>query len=436
MRLLAADPERVLNIAGEYIGLGLYRRALDVLSLEYPAVPADESEPGAVLPQNHPLVAYYRGYCREKIGEPVAADDAAAENMSTRYIFPSGALTLEVLRAALRRNPKSATISYLLGTQYFSVGLIDAALESWENARRLNPKLPVLHADIGRVLLKVRNDPTRALAAFEQGTGADPSNVELYFGMDQALTLLGRSAGERVAALERYPDLASMPAELVYELALNRADAVDFGGAQALFRNRFFPRQEGGTNVRQVWIEIKTLHALGLAGGSKCGDALAISRSLEQPVAGLDFTNEGLAPFVHAARTQYLLGEVDAKCGRAEEAQGHWRSASQATGAQEFVWAWRAARKLPDYDESVWTGRSDATLSNLNGRLETMSQKGFWAYAVGLLERELGREQDAHAHLTRAVLLPDRMLSLHLSRIALQGNGMKQAEMMKGTSSR
>jgi tetratricopeptide (TPR) repeat protein len=340
--------------------------------------------------------------------------------MSTQYIFPSGALTLEVLRAALRRNPHNAQVHYLLGTQYFSIGLTDAALDSWGRARTLNAKLPVLHADIGRVLLKVRNDPARAIRAFQEGTAVDRDNVELYFGMDQALTLLGGSAQERVQALERYPDLATMPAELVYELALNRADAGDFDGAQALFRNRFFPRQEGGTNVRQVWIEVKTLQALSLAAANQCDAAFGIAESLENSVAGLDFTNEGLSSFVQSARTQYLLGEVDAKCGRNGEAQARWRNASRSGAPQEFVWARRAASKLPGYDESKWSAQAESALSSLNSRLETMSQKGFWAYALGLLEQELGREETGRAHLTRAVLLPDRMLSLHLSRFALR----------------
>ena len=66
---LAADPYRVLNVAAEYARLGLYEKALHVLSRDYPAVNADQREPGTVLPQNNPLVAYFRGYCREKTGE-------------------------------------------------------------------------------------------------------------------------------------------------------------------------------------------------------------------------------------------------------------------------------------------------------------------------------------------------------------------------------
>src|SRR6266403_484232 len=55
---LAADPYRVLNVASEYARLGLYRRAVEVLSREYPPANADQSEPGEVAPQNHRRVVY------------------------------------------------------------------------------------------------------------------------------------------------------------------------------------------------------------------------------------------------------------------------------------------------------------------------------------------------------------------------------------------
>jgi len=66
---LAADPYRVLSVAYEYARLALYRRAVEVLSRDYPSPEADQSEPGGVIPQKNPLVVYFRGYCREKLGE-------------------------------------------------------------------------------------------------------------------------------------------------------------------------------------------------------------------------------------------------------------------------------------------------------------------------------------------------------------------------------
>jgi tetratricopeptide (TPR) repeat protein len=61
---LAADPYRVLRVAAEYMELGLYQKALSALERTYPEVAADQSEPGSVLPQNHPLVLYYAAYCK------------------------------------------------------------------------------------------------------------------------------------------------------------------------------------------------------------------------------------------------------------------------------------------------------------------------------------------------------------------------------------
>jgi tetratricopeptide (TPR) repeat protein len=88
---LGGDPNRVLNIAYEYARLGLYRKAVDVLSREYPQIKADRAEPGSAAPQNHPLVAYFRGYCREQLGESPEKDYAQASRLSTLYIFPSRA---------------------------------------------------------------------------------------------------------------------------------------------------------------------------------------------------------------------------------------------------------------------------------------------------------------------------------------------------------
>src|SRR5262249_42635123 len=64
LRFLGADPERVIEIAAEYMRLGLYKPALDLLSRSFSPAAADETEPGALSPQRYPLVAYYRGYCR------------------------------------------------------------------------------------------------------------------------------------------------------------------------------------------------------------------------------------------------------------------------------------------------------------------------------------------------------------------------------------
>ena len=201
---LAADPERVLELAVDYMALGLWDDAHALLARRYPAAGV-VSEPGMALPQDYPLVAYYRGYCAEKAGRSGREDFALASRQPTRYVFPNRPESLVVLRRAVETNPEDATAHFLLGSLLLSGGQSDAALGEWEKARALDPKLPVLHRNIGFTLLYARGAAEDALRVFEEGMGADPTNVELYQGADQALSLLGRGPDERIAPCAGIP---------------------------------------------------------------------------------------------------------------------------------------------------------------------------------------------------------------------------------------
>ena len=208
-----------------------------------------------------------------------------------------------------------------------------------------------------------------------------------------------------------------MPAELVYSLALNRSEAGDFDGAAALFRNRFFAREEGGTNVRQVWVEVKTMQALRQAAAGQCEAAIATAKGISAEVPGLAFTRDGMGPFVDSARTEYLLGIAESRCGRAARAAERWRRAAAATGLAQLVWAHAAAKKLEGYDDAAWRTRLEAAL----GHAENGSP-----YQAGMLETALGNQAAARAHFEEAILLPDRLLTHHLSRLALAGTAIPE----------
>ncbi len=418
---LAGDPYRVLNIAYEYARLGFYRKAIEVLFREYPSAKADQAEPGTVPPQEHPLVVYFRGYCREKLGESPEKDYAEASRLSTLYIFPSRIEDQRALRAAIRRNEKDATAHYLLGTWHFARGQTDTALSEWRRARELNPKIPVLHASTGLALLHIKHEFATALNAFEEGIANDPLNTVNYSGAVAAMTLLGKPAAERVRVLERYPDMNGLPTPLVYELALNRAEQGHYEAAKELFKNRFFEREEGGTNVRQVWIEVNLQRALGLAEANHCKEALDAASSLGSPVRDLVFTQNGLEPFLNSARTNFLLGEVSLTCGQKKEADEMFRRSARTTGTSDTVWAWASARKLDGYDPAPWRARLNAALSQSESNLGTGGSSGWWLYTAGVLHMALGNTQEGKALLHEALLAPENRMSYHLSRLALAG---------------
>jgi tetratricopeptide (TPR) repeat protein len=324
-----------------------------------------------------------------------------------------------VLQRSVEASPQDANAHYLLGTLYFSRGLTDQALTEWQKAQHLNPNLAVLDASVGRALLYAKDDPEGALKSFRDGIRSDGQNPAVYLGADQSLSILQRPATERVQALESFPDHTAMPNELVFELALSLAESNDFERAEALFRNHFFPREEGGTNVRQVWVEVRLQHALALAKQGKCDAAQQIADQLGSAVSDISFTKDGLQPFVTSSRTNFLLGKIDRQCGRAEASRQHFADATAKTNPSDLVWAWLAAKELPGFDQDQWTSRLQSALESANRMIESSGFAGWWLYNAGMLNRALGQEKEAKESFRRVFLSPDRLLSYHLAREAM-----------------
>ena len=402
------DAERVLDAAGLYMRLGLWREAFVVLSFEdpeatpgqrgsgtpgpqtHPIVAPEQKEPGVPLPQSHAMVQYFRAYCREKLGE--RPDYAAASRLPVAYVFPHGMQALTVLAAAVRANPSDATAHYLLGDLRLASGLVDAAIAEWNTARKLNPKIPVLDASLGRTLLHVKHDIPGALEAFRAGLGPDPANLDLYTGLEETLSIERHPAAELADTLERYPDRAHMPTALVYDLALAEAEAGRFAQAESLFQNRFFAREEGGTNVRQVWIRVRALEAQSLP----CEAALPILDHLAEPVPQLAFTRDGLTPFLNEPANQAAFGSVEARCGRATAGRGRLAASGAFGGslARELKVEWKPP-----------AGRGGG------GAYQTVIR--------GLVQLESGQKAEAIETLKSVFLMPNQNLAHHHARLIL-----------------
>src|SRR6516162_5630840 len=146
------------------------------------------------------------------------------------------------------------------------------------------------------------------------------------------MTLLGSVAHVLVDEIEPQPDRKEMLNYVGSGLELNRAESGDYDGSIDLFRDRFFSREEGGTNVRQVWVEVRLLQATGLASAGKCEEGLRIADTLGAPVTGLSFTSDGLSPFLDTPRTRYLLGGLYASCAEPEKAAAKLLQAAGGRG--------------------------------------------------------------------------------------------------------
>jgi tetratricopeptide (TPR) repeat protein len=315
MRELAADPERILDVATAYLHFGLWGDAQRVLAAPYPASGVT-AEPGMPRPERYPLLPYYLGFVAERLGESGAPYFRAASRLPTRYVFPSRPEEFAVLGAALARDPGDATAHFLLGDLAMSGGMADSAIAEWRRAAALQPAIPTLHRSLGYALLASGRPPAEARAVFEDGTRHDSLNAGVWMGLDSTLVLVGAGAGDRADALERFPLADSMPAPLVYRLARLLAEAGRFDGAERLFRGRFFPKREGGVNPRQVWLDVRVRRAEALAAAGRCAAARGMLDGLARPAPGIPFTRDGLEPFLAAEPLAGRVAALRARCPR------------------------------------------------------------------------------------------------------------------------
>jgi tetratricopeptide (TPR) repeat protein len=414
LRHLGADPYRVLRVATEYMSLGLYEKALVVLTRIYPQVAADESEPGSVLPQDHPLVRYYAAYCKSKLGKATESDWRVASALSSSFVFPSSASDGTVLESAVASNPGDATAHYLLGTLLFSKGLYDDAIAQWAEAKRINPKMEVLDADMGKAWLYIKDNSTKAVAAFREGTRNDPTNADNYTGLDTAMSLSGAPAKERAEALGSYPATGNaagsdMPANLVYQLALARAEAGQYEQALALFHGRFFPSEEGGISAGQVASEIKLMQAKANAEEGRCAEAQAF----------LSGDHGGLVVNEAFSRPYVTMAIIARKCGIRGQAESYLQKAAASQAGAGIVWANRAQQLLGAYDPIKGRQKLQETLDADERMNDASGSNGSWWYNLGMLQAALDQKGPARESFRKALLLPDRMMSHHLARVAM-----------------
>jgi hypothetical protein len=59
-------------------------------------------------------------------------------------------------------------------------------------------------------------------------------------------------------------------------------------------------------------------------------------------------------------------------------------------------------------------------LEQAQSRSETSQFPSWWMYSAGLLARDLGDSAEAESRFHRALLLPDRMLAYHFTRLATE----------------
>ena len=196
--------------------------------------------------------------------------------------------------------------------------------------------------------------------------------------------------------------------------------------AKALLAGRFFAREEGGTNVRQVFVEIRLQEALALARAGRAAEALAVVERLGGRGAGLP-VHEGRPGRLRRTRPACSTRRVRSRRWRAtprpRDGIGRRRPKAASRSSGPLPYAYLAARRLGGADEAAGRARLESTLAGVGEvpRARDGAPRACVVASQGLMLRALGREEEARARFRRALLLPDQRLSHLVSRRALQG---------------
>ena len=237
-------------MASEYMDAGLWQDGTDVLL----AAVAEAQDQAKI----QPMVYYYLGYFAEKLNQPQKAAEyfARAEKMPSEYAFPFEAEEIDVLRAAMKANPRDARAPYYLGNLLFDWQPAEAA-KMWQTAEALDPAMAIVHRNMaiawwhrtsGRSLDK-------AIAELELAVSSTPKYAKHFAELDELYEAAGVAPEKRLALLEKNQDVVgrrddSLAHEIglmvslgQYDEAIQRLTGREFRG---LGRRRTLPSPTAG----------------------------------------------------------------------------------------------------------------------------------------------------------------------------------------------
>jgi hypothetical protein len=302
--------------------------------------------------------------------------------------------------------------------------MVAEAVEEWERVRLAGARFRTLHRNLGYAWLFGLRRPEEAEAVLLEGVSVDAANRDVYAGLDAVMSLLGRPASARVAMLQRYPGLSGAPPAIVQALALALADAGRFREAEDLFSNRFFPREEGSTDLQRAALEVKLQRARTLADRDDCEHAMAALQQMREapPLAG--FAAEAVRALVGAPRFEIATARIEERCGARAAARKRLAQIQRLAGGGspvDVADAYEAAALEGPVDLASWRPALVSAEAETAALIESgAGASGLVTLARGRVLRALGREKEAVEQFRAVFLLPDRGLSHHLARETLR----------------
>lgn len=174
------DPHRLLESAIEYINIGFYDNAVEIINLyiNHPKLfkqntPQQKIEiPPKFQGANaiYPLAYYLLGYAFEMAGNTEKANSAYKKGSKANpgYAFPNRIEEYLALSAAIRRNPRDASGYYYLGNYLFYYRRFDEGMENWKKSISLGLKHAVAYRNLGLAEWRLKKNQKKSLTFYRK----------------------------------------------------------------------------------------------------------------------------------------------------------------------------------------------------------------------------------------------------------------------------
>jgi tetratricopeptide (TPR) repeat protein len=438
-------PQTFQETAAEYLDAGLWKDGTDVLLQLVAAVP-DKAK-------IHPMAYYYLGYFAEKLGQAPKASEyyKLALSLPPDYVFPFQNEEIDVLRAALKVNPRDAHASYYLGNLLYD-WQPEEATRLWEDSAALNPAFAIVHRNLATAYAHQKPTPdlNRAIAELEKAVSVNHKYALHFAELDELYEQAGTPLEKRIPLFEKNQDVVAQRDDAQNRAVALKVAAGKYDDAIAMMTGRKFAQAEGtNLNVSDQWASAHILRAQQNIAAKKYKDALADLQAAVTVPDNLPARGFGEGGG-RSAEVAYMTGLAYEGMGDRAKATESWNKAASATpsgsgwrgggmpapagGAQSYYQA-LCLQKLGQADKAkaMFQGLVDSGQRALTGPAPTEAGRGGRGqpqsprlrtanahYAMGLGYLGLGDAAKAKSELSQAVETSPDLLGARTALAALK----------------
>ncbi len=318
--ILGDDPQQWLELVLKYRDCGLLEEAEMLLTT---GVTTSEAVAAA------PIVRYHLADLSTpaELQQLLAMTDAP----DPEYCFPSRLEDLEVLQAAIERNPGDWQARMLLGNLMAFLNRREEAFGAWHAAAGISDENPVLCRNLGLAYSLWRDEHDTALEWYAKAIARRPDDYHLYLERDEVFQRAGADAESRLSALESGPD----PAVNRWDVAARRIvcllDLQRWDEALELLQAYTFLPWEGARGMHAHWTRALVGRAQQHLSSGRTAAAIA---DYELALTYPRNLGVGRAAYPEEARMHWLLAAAAADMGDEAKRKRHLEAAADETHAR------------------------------------------------------------------------------------------------------